>query len=158
MEACTIWVPVDRTLVILSSFFMVIGTVHYDRLLFAPYLLWAVVNVVINTILCIILANVIGQIVYVAWIIVCFEFYALFIVYSEFRAIPFKLKTLQEYLDSLQAHTNCSTRVVPDSFDHEEEARSAAHQPQQKGGKEGEKRTLQGTAKKQKSAQDKKGK
>ncbi len=119
MEACTVWIPLDRTLVILSSIFMVIGTVHYDRLLFAPYLFWATINVTVNTILCIILANVIGQIVYVAWIIVCFEFYSLFIVYSEFRAIPFKLKTLQEYLDSLQAHAYSTNKTVPDSFDQE---------------------------------------
>ena len=116
IEACTVWVPIDRTLVILSSIFMIIGAVHYDRMLFGPYLLWCILDTIVNAALCLLLAKVIGYYVYFAWVIVCFEIYSGFVVLSEFRAIPFKLKTLQEYLDNLKGYEMSHSKKVPKTF------------------------------------------
>ena len=110
IDGCRVWVPIDRTLVILSSIYMIIGAVHYDRMLFGPYLLWCLLDTVVNMAICLLLAKVIGYYVYFAWVIVCFEIYSGFIVLSEFRAIPFKLKTLQEYLDNLKLYERNRSR------------------------------------------------
>ncbi len=102
LDLCTVWIPVDRTMVILSSVLMVIGAVHYDRALFLPYLFWVAADVAVNVVLCAVMAGALGQVVYVAWLVVCFEMYALSVVYSEFGAIPRKLGGLRAYLEAAE--------------------------------------------------------
>jgi len=102
MEIITIWVLIDRAFVILTNIMVIIGVVNYDKHLFWPYFVWIIVAIAVNTTLSHITANLTRTFyIYLAWAVICFEVYAVCVIDSEFKTIPFTLHVLEDYLQRL---------------------------------------------------------